>query len=40
MAVFGSNQLVSQRVDKFWAEKWKKQFFQRVFQKNQNFEKN
>ena len=40
MAVFGSNQLVTKRVDKFWAVKWKKIFFQRVFQKYQNFEKN
>ena len=39
-AFLGSNHLVTQKVGKFWAIKWKKKFFQRVSQKNQNFEKN
>ena len=39
MPLFGSNQLVTQSVEKFWAVKWKNVFYQRVFQKHQNFEK-
>ena len=38
-ASLGSNQLVTQKVDKFLAVKWKKVFFSRVSQNNQTLKK-